>query len=76
LPALPCYPILLATGQPEPADFKSDAKELADLLFQCGCSVRRARVPLDHRFEAKLIRAGSAWYRKVSSVDISIECAI
>jgi hypothetical protein len=49
---------------------------LADLLFQCGCSVRRVRVPLDHRFEPKLIRAGSAWYRKVSSVDISIECAI
>jgi phospholipase/carboxylesterase len=76
LPALPCYPILLVTGQPEPAPTESEAKELAGLLFQCGCSVRRVRVPLDHRFEAKLIRAGSAWYRKVSSVDISIECAI
>jgi len=76
LPALPCYPILLVTGQREPADFQAEAKELTDLLFQCGCSVRRIRVPLDHRFEAKLIRAGSAWHRKVSSVDISIECAI
>jgi phospholipase/carboxylesterase len=76
LPALPCYPILLVTGQREPAATESEAKELADLLFQCGCSVRRVGVPLDHRFEAKLIRAGSAWYRKVSSVDISIECAI
>jgi phospholipase/carboxylesterase len=76
LPALPCYPILLVTGQREPPDFRAEAKELADLLFQCGCSVRQVRVPLDHRFESKLIRAGSAWYRKVSSVDISIECAI
>ncbi len=76
LPALPCYPILLVTGQRESPDFQAEAKELADLLFQCGCSVRRVRVPLDHRFEAKLIRTGSAWYRKVSSVDISIECAI
>ena len=76
LPALPCYPILLVTGQRESPDFQAEAKELTDLLFQCGCSVRRVRVPLDHRFEAKLIRAGSAWYRKVSSVDISIECAI
>jgi phospholipase/carboxylesterase len=76
LPALPCYPILLVTGQQEPAAAESEAKELASLLFQCGCSVRRVRVPADHRFEAKLIRAGSAWYRKVSSVDISIECAI
>jgi phospholipase/carboxylesterase len=76
LPALPCYPIFLVTGQREPVAFESEAKELSDLLFQCGCSVRRVKVPLDHRFEAKLIRAGSAWYRKVSSVDISIECAI
>ena len=76
LPALPCYPILLVSGQRESADFRSEAKELADLLFQCGCSVRQVRVPVDDRFEAKLVRAGSAWYRKVSSVDISIECAI
>jgi phospholipase/carboxylesterase len=76
LPALPCYPILLVSGQRESVDFRSEAKELADLLFQCGCSVRQVRVPLDHRFDAKLIRTGSAWYRKVSSVDISIECAI
>ena len=76
LPALPCYPILLVTGQREPIAFQSEGKELADLLFQCGCSVRQVRVPLDHRFESKLIRAGSAWYRKVSSIDISIECAI
>jgi phospholipase/carboxylesterase len=76
LPALPCYPILLVAGQREARDFEAEAKELADLLFQCGCSVRRVCVPLDHRFEGKLIRAGSAWYRKVSSVDISIECAI
>jgi predicted esterase len=76
LPALPCYPILLVTSQHEPAALQSEAKELADLLFQCGCSVRRVQVPLDRRFEAKLIRAADAWYRKVSSVDISIECAI
>jgi phospholipase/carboxylesterase len=76
LPALPCYPILLITSQHEPAALQSEAKELADLLFQCGCSVRRIQVPLDRRFETKLIRAADAWYRKVSSVDISIECAI
>jgi phospholipase/carboxylesterase len=76
LPALPCYPILLINPKNESKEEKSAAEALAELLFDCGCSVRKVRVPDDHRCEEKSVKAVRAWYKKVAATDISIECAL
>ncbi len=76
LPALPCYPVLLFTGEKDPEALLEEAKTLEDTLFQCGCSVRKHRVPLDQRMEAAIVRKSREWYKKVSQTDISIACAI
>lgn len=76
LPALPCYPILLLTGRKELSELEEQAGALQETLFQCGCSVRNIRVHLDQRFDAQLVRASREWFKKVSSTDLSIACAL
>jgi phospholipase/carboxylesterase len=76
LPALPCYPILLINPKNESREEKAASETLAETLFDCGCSVRKVRVPADARFDDKVIKAIRAWYKKVSATDISIECAL
>jgi phospholipase/carboxylesterase len=76
LPALPCYPILLINPKNDSKEEKSAAEALAQLLFDCGCSVRKVRVPTNHRCEEKAVKAIRAWYKKVAATDISIECAL
>ncbi len=76
LPALPCYPVLLFTGDKDPEPLLQEARTLEDTLFQCGCSVRKHRVPLDQRMESAIVRKSREWYKKVSQTDISIACAL
>jgi phospholipase/carboxylesterase len=76
LPALPCYPILLINSKNESREEKAASETLAETLFDCGCSVRKVRVPADAHFDDKVIKAIRAWYKKVSATDISIECAL
>jgi phospholipase/carboxylesterase len=76
LPALPCYPILLINPKNESSEEKAASAALAETLFDCGCSVRKVRVPANAHFEEKVIKAIRAWYKKVSVTDISIECAL
>ena len=76
LPALPCYPILLINPKNESSEEKAASEALAETLFDCGCSVRKVRVPANAHFEEKVIKAIRAWYKKVSATDISIECAL
>lgn len=76
LPALPCYPILLLTGRKAPVELEEQARALQDTLFQCGCSVKNRHLRLDDRVDAQLIRASRDWFKKVSSTDLSIACAL
>jgi phospholipase/carboxylesterase len=76
LPALPCYPILLLNPKNETSEEKAASETLAETLFDCGCSVRKVRVPANAQFEQKVIKAIRAWYKKVSVTDISVECAL
>jgi phospholipase/carboxylesterase len=76
LPALPCYPILLINPKNESREEKAASEALAETLFDCGCSVRKVRVPANAHFDEKVIKAIRAWYKKVSATDISIECAL
>jgi phospholipase/carboxylesterase len=76
LPALPCYPILLVNPKNETREEKTASETLAETLFDCGCSVRKVRVPANAHFDEKVIKALRAWYKKVSATDISIECAL
>jgi phospholipase/carboxylesterase len=76
LPALPCYPILLINPKNESREEKAASETLAETLFDCGCSVRKVRVPANAHFDKKVIKAIRAWYKKVSATDISIECAL
>lgn len=76
LPALPCYPILLINPKNESREEKAASETLAETLFDCGCSVRKVRVPANAHFDEKVIKAIRAWYKKVSATDISIECAL
>ncbi len=76
LPALPCYPILLVNPKDESREEKAASEILAETLFDCGCSVRKVRVPANAHFDEKVIKALRAWYKKVSATDISIECAL
>jgi|GEM_PF-3272583 phospholipase/carboxylesterase len=76
LPALPCYPILLINRKDEDSQEKAASEALAQTLFDCGCSVRKVRVPGNAHFGEKVIKAIRAWYKKVSATDISIECAL
>jgi phospholipase/carboxylesterase len=76
LPALPCYPILLFNPKNESREEKAASETLAETLFDCGCSVRKVRVPTNAHFDEKVIKAIRAWYKKVSATDISIECAL
>ncbi len=76
LPALPCYPILLINPKNESRDERAASETLAETLFDCGCSVRKVRVPANAHFDEKVIKAIRAWYKKVSATDISIECAL
>jgi phospholipase/carboxylesterase len=76
LPALPCYPILLINPKNESREEKAASETLAETLFDCGCSVRKVRVPANAHFDDKVVRAIRAWYKKVSATDISIECAL
>ena len=76
LPALPCYPILLINPKNESGEEKAASEILAETLFDCGCSVRKVRVPANAHFEGKVVKAIRAWYKKVSVTDISIECAL
>jgi phospholipase/carboxylesterase len=76
LPALPCYPILLVNPKNESREEKAASETLAETLFDCGCSVRKVRVPANAHFDEKVIKALRAWYKKVSATDISIECAL
>ena len=76
LPALPCYPILLINPKNETGEEKAASETLAETLFDCGCSVRKVRVPANAHFEGKVVKAIRAWYKKVAATDISIECAL
>ena len=76
LPALPCYPILLINPKNETCEEKAASETLAETLFDCGCSVRKVRVPANAHFEAKAVKALRAWYKKVAATDISVECAL
>ena len=76
LPALPCYPILLINPKNESRDERAASETLAETLFDCGCSVRKVRVPSNAHFDEKVVKAIRAWYKKVSTTDISIECAL
>jgi phospholipase/carboxylesterase len=76
LPALPCYPILLINPKNENRDERAASETLAETLFDCGCSVRKIRVPANAHFDEKVVKAIRAWYKKVSTTDISIECAL
>jgi phospholipase/carboxylesterase len=76
LPALPCYPILLVNPKNESREERAASETLAETLFDCGCSVRKVRVPANAHFDEKVIKAIRAWYKKVSATDISIECAL
>jgi phospholipase/carboxylesterase len=76
LPALPCYPILLVNPKNESREEKAASETLAETLFDCGCSVRKVRVPANAHFDEKVIKALRAWYKKVAATDISIECAL
>jgi phospholipase/carboxylesterase len=76
LPALPCYPILLMNPKNEGGEEKVASDALAETLFDCGCSVRKVRVPANAHFEEKVIKAIRAWYKKVAATDISVECAL
>jgi phospholipase/carboxylesterase len=76
LPALPCYPILLLNPKNETSEEKAASDALAQTLFDCGCSVRKVRVPANAHFEAKAVKALRAWYKKVAATDISVECAL
>ncbi|HXM04911.1 MAG TPA: hypothetical protein VN939_20020 [Chthoniobacterales bacterium] len=76
LPALPCYPILLINPKNENREEKAASETLAETLFDCGCSVRKVRVPANAHFEEKVVKAIRAWYKKVAATDISIECAL
>ena len=76
LPALPCYPILLVNPKNESRDERAASETLAETLFDCGCSVRKVRVPANAHFDEKVVKAIRAWYKKVSATDISIECAL
>jgi phospholipase/carboxylesterase len=76
LPALPCYPILLLNPKNESHEEKAASEALAETLFDCGCSVRKVRVPANAHFEAKAVKALRAWYKKVAATDISVECAL
>ncbi|MFY9989355.1 MAG: hypothetical protein WAK31_31675 [Chthoniobacterales bacterium] len=76
LPALPCYPILLLNPKDETDEEKAAAEIVSETLFDCGCSVRKIRVPANTHFEEKVIKATRAWYKKVAATDISVECAL
>lgn len=76
LPALPCYPILLMNPKNESREEKLASEALAETLFDCGCSVRKVGVPANAHFEAKVIKAIRAWYKKVAATDISIACVL
>jgi hypothetical protein len=76
LPALPCYPILLLNPKNESSEEKAASETVAETLFDCGCSVRKVRVPANAHFEGKIVKAIRAWYKKVAATDISIECAL
>jgi len=76
LPALPCYPILLINPKNETSEEKAASETLAETLFDCGCSIRKVRVPANAHFEGKVVKAIRAWYKKVAVTDISIECAL
>jgi phospholipase/carboxylesterase len=76
LPALPCYPILMLNPKNESSEEKAAAENVAETLFDCGCSVRKVKVPANAHFEDKVIKAIRAWYKKVAATDISIECAL
>lgn len=76
LPALPCYPILLMNPKNQSREEKAASESLAETLFDCGCSVRKVQVPANAHFEAKVIKAIRAWYKKVAATDISVECAL
>jgi phospholipase/carboxylesterase len=76
LPALPCYPILLINPKNQSSEEKAASETLAETLFDCGCSVRKVRVPANAHFDGKVVKAIQAWYKKVSATDISVECAL
>jgi phospholipase/carboxylesterase len=76
LPALPCYPILLLNPKDETDEEKAAAESVSETLFDCGCTIRKVRVPANAHFEQKVIKATRAWYKKVAATDISIECAL
>ena len=76
LPALPCYPILLLNPKNETDQEKAAAENVSETLFDCGCSVRKIRVPGNAHLEQKVTKATRAWYKKVAATDISIECAL
>ena len=76
LPALPCYPILLINPKNETSEEKAASAALAETLFDCGCSVRKVRVPVNAHFDEKVIKAIRAWYKKVAVTDISVECVL
>ncbi|MBV8274176.1 MAG: hypothetical protein JO170_02795 [Verrucomicrobia bacterium] len=76
LPALPCYPILLINPKSQSSEERAASETLAETLFDCGCSVRKVRVPANAHFDGKVVKAIQAWYKKVSATDISIECAL
>jgi phospholipase/carboxylesterase len=76
LPALPCYPILLMNPKSETREERAASEALAETLFDCGCSVRKVRVPVNAHFDGKVIKAVRAWYKKVAATDISVECAL
>ena len=76
LPALPCYPILLMNPKSDTREEKAASETLAETLFDCGCSVRKVRVPANAHFEGKVVKAIRAWYKKVAATDISVECAL
>ena len=76
LPALPCYPILLINPKNETSEEKAASAALAETLFDCGCSVRKVRVPANAHFDEKVIKAIRAWYKKVAVTDISVECVL
>jgi hypothetical protein len=60
----------------ETREEKAASEALAETLFDCGCSVRKVRVPVNAHFDGKVIKAIRAWYKKVAATDISVECAL
>jgi phospholipase/carboxylesterase len=74
LPALPCYPVLLFTGERNEVELAQDENGLEETLSQCGCSVRKHRV--HSQAKDKIIRKSRDWFKRASQTDLSIACAL